>query len=124
MGGCKIANNLMRDKKYNIVSNDYQFSRYLSLLIVNNFISPPRRIVLFRYNHMYRTLANPKRLRRQPDRGIALDDIICNLNCTFLDIFLHDVPLRMFFTSYEGMGGVMPGNGCLQSSKTSIYRFL
>ena len=60
---------------------------------------------------MYRTLANSERLRRLPDRGVAVDDIIGNTDGALLDILLHDVPLRMFFTSYEGMGGVMPGNG-------------
>lgn len=71
---------------------------------------------------MYRTLAYSKCLRRLPDCGIAVDDVIGNVYGALLDIFLHDVPLRMFFTSYEGVFRDMRGKAAQREFPRPISR--
>ena len=57
---------------------------------------------------MYCALADSKRLCRLPDRGIAVDDIVCNADSVLLDIFLYGITCKNDFPFYEGIWGVMP----------------
>ena len=48
------------------------------------------KTVLFCYYRMYRTLTNPKLLRRLPHRGIVLNNIVGNVHCTLFNIVLQE----------------------------------
>ena len=56
---------------------------------------------------MYRRLANPKLLRRLPDGGIVFDNIISNINCSFLNIILQKKsPQNTFLHCMKCSGGL------------------
>ena len=56
---------------------------------------------LFCYNHMYRTLTDPKLLRRLPHSRVILYNIISNLHGSFLNvIFQKNPPANILFTMY------------------------
>ena len=57
---------------------------------------------------MYRTLADPKLLRRLPHSRVILNYIISNLHGSFLNvIFQKNPPANIVFTMYAGGRGVM-----------------
>ena len=56
------------------------------------------------YYRMYRTLTNPKLLRRLAHSCPLFDDIISNLDCPLFDIIFHKKSLHsLFFTIYAGI---------------------
>ena len=58
---------------------------------------------------MYRTLADPKPLRRLPHRRAVLYNIICNLHGSLFNIiFQKNPPANIVFTMYAGVSEVMP----------------
>ena len=58
---------------------------------------------------MYRTLADPKLLRRLPHRRAVLYNIICNLHGSLFNIiFQKNPPANIVFTMYAGVSEVMP----------------
>lgn len=46
---------------------------------------------------MYRTLADSEFLRRLPDGGIFLNDVICNIDCPFFYVSFQKNPSYMLF---------------------------
>ena len=57
---------------------------------------------------MYRTLTDPKLLRRLPHSRVILNYIISNLHGSFLNvIFQKNPPANIVFTMYAGGRGVM-----------------
>lgn len=65
--------------------------------------------VLYCYDYMYRTLADPKPLRRLPHRRAVLYNIICNLHGSLFNIiFQKNPPANIVFTMYAGVSEVMP----------------
>lgn len=88
-------------------------------------------IVLYCYNHMYRTLTNPKFFCCLPHGGIAFDNVICNFNCPLFDIFFHEkTPAILVFTLYARVFPCMTFSApeCLSDSDTLVfficYRYL
>ena len=61
-------------------------------------------IVLYCYNHMYRTLTNPKFLRGLAHSGFMFDDIICNFYCPLLNVIFHknNPCINCFLQSMQG----------------------
>ena len=58
---------------------------------------------------MYRTLTDPKLLRRLPHRRAVLYNIICNLHGSLFNIiFQKNPPANIVFTMYAGVFEVMP----------------
>ena len=58
---------------------------------------------------MYRTLTDPKLLRRLPHSRVILNYIISNLHGSFLNvIFQKNPPANIVFTMYAGEKEVMP----------------
>ena len=58
---------------------------------------------------MYRTLTNPKPLRRLADGCLLLDDIGGNLDCPFFDVIFHKKSLHsLFFTIYANPAICIP----------------
>ena len=58
---------------------------------------------------MYRTLADPKLLRRLPHSRVILYNIISNLHGSLLNIiFQKNPPANIVFTMYAGKKEVMP----------------
>ena len=58
---------------------------------------------------MYRTLTDPKLLRRLPHSRVILYNIISNLHGSFLNvIFQKNPPANIVFTMYAGVFEVMP----------------
>ena len=71
-------------------------------------ISSPTQTVLYYYFYMYRTLADPKLLRRLPHSRVILYNIISNLHGSFLNvIFQKNPPANIVFTMYAGEKKVM-----------------
>ena len=71
-------------------------------------ISSPTQTVLYYYFYMYRTLTDPKLLRRLPHSRVILNYIISNLHGSFLNvIFQKNPPANIVFTMYAGGRGVM-----------------
>ena len=65
------------------------------------------KTVLFCYYHMYRTLTNPKLLRRLPHRGIVFNNIIGNIHRTLFDIILQEkTPQNIFLHCMKYSEGV------------------
>ena len=65
--------------------------------------------VLYYYFYMYRTLTDPKLLRRLPHSRVILNYIISNLHGSFLNIiFQKNPPANIVFTMYAGEKEVMP----------------
>lgn len=63
----------------------------------------------FGYVLMYRTLADPKLLRRLPHSRVILYDIISNLHGSFLNIiFQKNPPANVVFTMYAEEREVIP----------------
>ena len=85
----------------------------LGLVRVQHFagLASKRRIDLekaFRDVFMYRTLTDPKPLRRLPHSRVILYDIISNLHGSFLNvIFQKNPPANIVFTMYAGEKKVM-----------------
>lgn len=80
------------------------------LSIYNPFYSKllSKRIFLFCYYYVYRTLTYPKRNRRLPHRRLIFNNIISNLNRSLLDIIFHKNPcIVCFFTIYAKAKGCM-----------------
>lgn len=66
----------------------------------------PLLTVLFCYNYMYRTLADPKFLRRLSYRCLRLNNVRSNFHCPLFDIILQrELPQKRHFYN------VCPDNG-------------
>lgn len=72
---------------------------------------------------MYRTLADPKLLRRLPHSRVILYNIISNLHGSFLNIiFQKNPPANILFTMYAENRKVMP---CLAiSNPNQLFHYL
>ena len=60
--------------------------------------------VLYCYNHMYRTLTNPKFLCGLTHSGFMFDDIICDFYCPLLNVIFHknNPCINCFLFSIQG----------------------
>ena len=86
------------------------------------FISPHKQPLLLHL--MYRTLTNPKFLRRLPHRSLCLYNILCNLNRPFFDIiFQGKIPRTHCF--YNVCGGLQLYCSCkLAHIKCCVFSLL
>ena len=70
--------------------------------------SPCLYIVLYCYNHMYRTLTNPEPFRSLPDRSVILDNIRGNVDCSFFNIILqYTLAKCVFYIVCESLGFIL-----------------
>ncbi len=73
---------------------------------------------------MYRTLTDPKLLRRLPHSRVILNYIISNLHGSFLNvIFQKNPPANIVFTMYAGGFEVMPTYSRLLQISVRVWLF-
>ena len=73
---------------------------------------------------MYRTLTDPKLLRRLPHSRVILYNIISNLHGSFLNvIFQKNPPANIVFTMYAGGFEVMPTYSRLLQISVRVWLF-
>lgn len=74
-----------------------------SLITIQLPKQPSSSSVLYCYNYMYRTLANPKMFRRLTHRRIIINNISGYFHSSFLNIGFHkNSPAILVFTLYAG----------------------
>ncbi len=75
-----------------------------SLITIQLPKQPSSSSVLYCYNHMYRTLADPEMFCRLPHGRVIVNDISGNLHSSFLNItFQTKSPAILIFTLYAGL---------------------